>query len=128
MEQTARAVYDRRSPQDIHPGQWSALRYFARAGRAAATVNGLARYLGVTSGPASRAIAALQRNGFLTAEPNPEDGRSQLYALTEKGKATLHDDPAHRLALAIAGLPDEAQDRLADSLELIYQHLETKET
>lgn len=123
LEQTARSIYDRRSPQDIHPGQWSALRFFEQGSAPARTVNGLARYLGTTSAPASRAIAALQRKGFIQAAPHPTDRRSQIYSLTDLGQATLTGDPVNRLARAIAQLPSERQEALADALEQLYDTL-----
>lgn len=128
LEQTARAIYDRRGPMEIHPGQWAALRFFARANRAASTVAGLARYLGVTAAPASRAVTALRRQGLVTTEKNANDRRSSTVILTEQGQALLAEDPMHRLARAITGLEPaerallgrllaELSDRLgADSL------------
>lgn len=123
LEQTARAVYDKRGPQDIHPGQWSALRFFARANRKARTVAGLSKYLGVTRGPASRAASALVRQGFILAEENAADRRSPIFTVTDAGCEALKDDPIRRLAAAISELDDDRKQGLAASLETLYASL-----
>lgn len=123
LEQTARSIYDKRGPTDIHPGQWSALRYFARANRKARTVAGLATFLGVTRGPASRATNSLVKQNFLQSEVNPQDGRSPLFTVTEKGHDALKHDPIIRLAHAISDLKKEQRSDLAESLEQLYTSL-----
>lgn len=107
FEQLVRATYDRRGPSELQPAQWSALRYFERAGASARTVSGLAKFMGVTLGPASRAARALERRGLLASEKNAADGRSIIYTLTSVGQKRLGADPLIRLAKAL--------DRLAPS-------------
>lgn len=123
LEQTARSIYDKRGPENIHPGQWSALRFFARANRRARTVAGLSKYLGVTRGPASRAAAALVRHGFLNVEENQEDRRSPIFTLTEEGRGILGEDPIQRLARAISEMEQNKKRFLAESLESLYTSL-----
>ncbi len=110
-EQVARAVYEERGPRVLQPAQWSALRYFARAGSEARTVTGLARFLGVTMGPASRAVAALEKRGLLASRPHPRDRRSSLFDLTDAGQDKVRRDPLARLARALAEV--DAADRNA---------------
>ena len=123
LEQTARSIYDKRAPTDIHPGQWSALRFFAQAGRKARTVAGLANYLGVTRGPASRAASALVNHGFLISEENKDDRRSPVFTLTSKGRSVLKDDPIKRLARVISKMEDGEKKVLVASLNTIYASL-----
>ncbi len=123
LEQTARSIYDKRAPTDIHPGQWSALRFFARAGRKARTVAGLANYLGVTRGPASRAAAALVNQGFLISEENKDDRRSPVFTLTRKGRSVLKDDPIKRLARVISKMEEGRKSVLVESLNALYASL-----
>ena len=123
LEQTARSIYDKRGPADIHPGQWSALRYFARANRKARTVAGLATFLGVTRGPASRATTSLVKHGLLSSEINEQDRRSPIFSITEKGEAALEEDPIIRLATAISELDGKRRMDLAESLEQLYTSL-----
>lgn len=126
LEQTVRQIYPERSPQAMHPGQWAALRYLARANREAATVAGLARYLGVTLAPASRAVSALIRKGLVKGEPDPRDRRIVRLSLTDEGEAQISQDPILRLAKIIGELPEERQADLADSLEHIFDRLGQK--
>jgi len=123
LEQTARSIYDKRAPTDIHPGQWSALRYFARAGRRARTVAGLANYLGVTLGPASRAASALTKRGFLSSSENKDDRRSPIFTLTKMGREVLRDDPIKRLARVISKMEEGRKTVLIDSLNALYAGL-----
>ena len=116
LEQTARNIYEQRGPSHLHPVQWSALRFFARANRSARSVAGLARYLGVTLGPASRTVGALKRGELVEAERDPKDGRSSVISLTDKGRQMLDSDPILRLAGAIEDLPGDKATALGESL------------
>ena len=123
LEQTARSIYEKRAPTDIHPGQWSALRFFTRAGRRARTVAGLANYLGVTRGPASRAASALVKQGYLSSVENKDDRRSPIFTLTKKGRSVLKDDPIKRLARVISKMEDGKKEVLVESLNALYASL-----
>lgn len=123
LEQTVRQIYPERSPQAMHPGQWAALRYLARANQEAATVAGLARYLGVTLAPASRAISALIRKGFVKGAPDSRDRRVVRLSLTPEGEELILQDPILRLAQIISELPDGQQDNLAAVLEHVFDRL-----
>ncbi|MEQ9640093.1 MAG: MarR family transcriptional regulator [Alphaproteobacteria bacterium] len=123
MEQTVRSMYDKRGPHEIHPGQWSALRFLSRAGEEARTVNGLATFLGVTPAPASRAAAALVKRGFVTQEPNPNDRRSHTLSLTEDGRAALAQDPIARLANAVGELDGDVRRAVTRALTQIHHSL-----
>lgn len=123
FEQTARHIYDSKSPKDLHPVQWAALRYFARANRSARTVAGLARYLGVTVGPASRTASSLAKRGLVVSEPNEQDRRSAIFSLTQEGDGELEKDPIARAASAIDHLSPAQLDAFADALDALYQKL-----
>ena len=123
LEQVCRNVYPERGPNVIQPAQWPYLRYFDRAGEANSTVSGIATFFGITKGPASRAVAALERRGLLTSMPNPDDGRSQIYALSQKGRNALEQDPLRRLAAAISSLPPIDQKVFQKSIFAIADEL-----
>ena len=126
LEQTVRQIYPERSPQAMHPGQWAALRYLARANHEASTVAGLARYLGVTLAPASRAISALTRKGFVKGEPDTRDRRIVRLSLTPEGRELIAQDPILRLAEIIGELPGDKQADLTLTLEHIFDRLGQK--
>ncbi|MGB5559580.1 MAG: MarR family transcriptional regulator [Paracoccaceae bacterium] len=122
-EQVVRSTYDKRGPSELQPAQWSALRFFQRAGTGARTVSGLAAYLGVTMGPASRAARALERNGLLVSERNPDDARSVIFTLTPDGAARLREDPLIRLVRALGKLDAPVQDALSQIVKDLSKSL-----
>lgn len=116
IEQTARGIYEQRGPAHIHPVQWAALRFFARANRKARSVAGLARYLGVTLAPASRTVSALRKHGLVETMKDPNDARVSLVSLTETGRNVLKEDPIHGLAALLQDLPHEKFESLGATL------------
>lgn len=127
LEQMIRLVYPERGPQDMHPGQWAALRYFSRANPEASTVAGLARYLGVTLGPASRAVSALTRKGLVKGERDPSDKRSIRLSLTREGADLIVQDPLKRLGGQIATLPDDQRRAIVEGVRQIFAGLAEKD-
>lgn len=123
IEQTARGIYEQRGPAHIHPVQWAALRFFARANRRARSVAGLARYLGVTLAPASRTVSALRKHGLVESMKDPGDARVSLISLTEAGRSVLEEDPIHGLALLLQGLPKEQFETLGETLASVSSRM-----
>jgi DNA-binding MarR family transcriptional regulator len=126
LEQLIRLVYPERGPHDMHPGQWAALRYLSRANPEASTVAGLARFLGVTLGPASRAASALTRKGLVTGTRDPKDRRSIRLTLTEAGTALIRQDPLQRLGNLVATLPQGQRDAMIDGVRQLFAGLSGK--
>ncbi len=123
LEQLIRLVYPERGPQDMHPGQWAALRYLSRTNAEASTVAGLARYLGVTLGPASRAVSALVRKGLVRGERDMADKRSIRLSLTDAGSGLILQDPLQRLGGLIADLPDTQREAIVDGVRRLFAGL-----
>lgn len=107
----------------IHPIQWSALRYLARAEAPARTVTALARFLGVTPGSASRTVDALIRKNLLIREADPRDRRVQVLGLTEAGTALMDSDPLTHLADAVGVLNADQKAALAAGLEQVLERV-----
>lgn len=124
FEQLARRVLERRHCGDLHASQWSALRYFERAGRQSATVIGLSRYLGNTSGSTSRTAKSLVDRGLLTVSRAAHDGRAVTFSLTETGRLMLAEDPLNEFASLLGRLPEEDLDTLSRSLDILAMQLE----
>jgi DNA-binding MarR family transcriptional regulator len=123
LEQSARLVYDQRDLHSLHQVQWSALRYFARAGGKTNNVAGLAKYLGVTTAPASRTAASLVKRGLTVSSPSPEDSRSRHFTVTHAGRALLEEDPLNRVSDILGHLSQEELTALAFALDKIYSGL-----
>lgn len=128
IEQTARGIYEKRGPMHIHPVQWAALRFFARANRQARSVAGLARYMGGTLAPASRTVGALKKHGLITTTKNPDDARVSIIDLTEAGRAVLQDDPIYGLAALLEELPSDQFQHLGQTLASISARMSSGET
>lgn len=69
---------------------------FARISAAAASVNEIARHLGVTKQSAAAMIDALEADGYVARRPHPGDRRARLVELTDRGEEVT------RLAAAAA--------------------------
>lgn len=123
FEQISRSIYEGRSAEALHPAQWAALRFFAKANRSARTATGLARYLGVTVAPASRTAATLVSRGLAIVEKSAEDARSRIFTLTAEGQKALRSDPINRLNRAVNKLDPKDGERFADLLDQIYDNL-----
>ena len=121
LEQCVRRAYDRDGPAELHPVQWAALRYFERAGSLTRTIAGLARFLGITKGPASRTTNRLVRRGYLRSEMNEADRRVPLISLTKAGRKALADDPILRLAESIGRLTAAEKAAFGSGLETVFE-------
>jgi len=124
IENVARIIQIRAHVHGIHPVQWSALRYFSRAGEKARTVNGLARYQGTTVAPASRTIMALINKSYLKATVDPQDRRSKIIKLTPQGRRILKRDPLQEIEAAMARLKVKDQAALSKLLEKVLFSLQ----
>ena len=123
LERVVRTIYEGRDQDQLHPAQWAALRYFARAGRLSRTVAGLAKFLGITKGPASRSTNRLAKRGYLFSEVNEADRRVSFFTLTGAGEKALEADPIFRLAQAISRFDPERKAAFAACLEDIHAPL-----
>ena len=123
LVQLSRRVLEKRDADDLHAVQWSALRYFSRAGRRSATVMGLASYLGNTTGSASRTARSLVERGLILGKPLREDARSVAFALTPPGRAALDADPLNDVIDALTVLDGEELSDLADTLDRVHQSI-----
>jgi DNA-binding MarR family transcriptional regulator len=123
LEATARAVYDRRGPREMHPGQWAILRYLAQMEPRAPKCSEIGAHLGTTHAPVSRAIASLVRKGLVLPAADDRDRRITRVHLTSSGRDTLEIDPLQRLRIAIRQLPEPEQHRLGDGLASILSSL-----
>jgi DNA-binding MarR family transcriptional regulator len=119
LMQVARRVHEKRGAADLHAVQWSALRYFARSGRQTATVNGFARYLGNTTGSASRTVKSLTERGLLEGSPSRHDARVNTLTVTARGRTLLANDPINDVAEALEILSGEELTALAAVLDKV---------
>lgn len=102
IDRLDRLVRSGESGRGLHPAQWEALRYLARANRFSRTPAALADYLGSTRGTVSQSLILLEEKGFVARTPSQRDKRSINLNLTAHGRSALDDDPMTHLAADIA--------------------------
>jgi DNA-binding MarR family transcriptional regulator len=69
------------------------------------TIGALAERLDVTQQAVSKAVADLERRGYVARSPDPDDARARRVALTERGEAAIAGGRRHRAAIE-AGLAE----------------------
>ena len=110
----------------LNPAQWDSLRFLAQANRFSRTPGALAVFLGTTKGTASQTLNALEKKGYLTRVPDPDDKRVRHIAITPEGEALLTEDPLNCLDLAIDRLPGEMIDTMAQGLTELCTTLQAR--
>lgn len=73
----------------LTPQQAAALMAIGRSHEARLTPRAIAESIDADQPTTSGLLERLTRDGWLVAEPNPEDGRSRLIGLTEKAQTAL---------------------------------------
>ncbi len=106
MERTVRQVYEDRASSAVQPLQWAILRFLQSRPASDARVATIAKYLGTTHAPISRAISTLTNRGLVVKVGGDRSSRTAPLVLTEKGRHTLTYDPILQVAKKIAALPD----------------------
>lgn len=123
LEQICRIVQGLCRMDELHPAQWSALRYLAKSDKAARTTNLLAAHQGTNPGTASRTISALMRKGLVTSTVSRTDRRIRTISLTQAGRAMLLQDPLQRVALGLQHLPRDLRLQLPEILAELHRVL-----
>lgn len=72
--------------------------------------------LKIDKGATARRVARLEEKGYLTREPNPLDGRSQLLYPTEKAEALRNSN----YEWLLDGLPDDEKEVFCKTLNTLY--------
>jgi DNA-binding MarR family transcriptional regulator len=109
--------------EGLTPGQWSVLRYFARANRFSRTPSAFAAFHSTTRGTASQAIKSLVAQGYLRQTRSETDGRSIRLDLTAKARAFIVDDPFEALARAADALPPGVRGHFVNALQRMQGHV-----
>ena len=102
---------------------WSQSVVVGRLGRhGPATTAALARAERVKPQSMGMTLAALEREGLVTRQSDPEDGRQWIYALTAQGQAARERHRALKrgwLTGALSGLEDSEKEALGQALAVL---------
>lgn len=111
----------RSATQTATTAQSEVMAQLAREGPA--TVTALAQLRGVKHQSMRLVVARLVEQGALQMLANPQDGRSQLVALTHRGRAQVQDEQAaradHLAQLLVARLTCDDRRQLAQAISLL---------
>jgi len=119
LERLARAGAE---AERLNPAQWNALRFIASANRFSRTPAALAEFLASTRGTISRTLMALEKNGYVSRDPSPTDGRGVLLSLTPRGENAVRNDPLLALARDIERATAPHTRQLVDSLAAVLRN------
>ena len=93
-----------------------------------ATQTSMRETLKIDKGATARRVARLEEKGYLTREPNPLDGRSQLLYPTEEAEALRNSKAEIEGSFyewLLDGLPDDEKEVFCKTLNTLY--LKSKE-
>ena len=112
----------------IHPSQHHFLMHIAKNG--ACTQNHIAEAMEVSAATVAVSLKKLEKGGYIEKRISPEDGRSNLIALTVKGEdvvqqsKTLFEEVDRQMFDMIS---EEQQKQLCDYMEIIIRNLKIME-
>jgi DNA-binding MarR family transcriptional regulator/GNAT superfamily N-acetyltransferase len=95
---------------------------FELAQQAESDLADLRRRLRIDAGYMSRIVARLESDGLLTRHRSTDDGRRQVLRLTDQGRrvfATLDARSAAQVARLLGGVPEPAQRRVVEAMDLV---------
>ncbi|MBO5176435.1 MAG: MarR family transcriptional regulator [Lachnospiraceae bacterium] len=112
----------------IHPSQHHFLMYIAQNG--ACAQNSIAEAMEVSAATVAVSLKKLEKGGYIEKRISPEDGRSNLVALTAKGEDVVQQ--SNVLFEEVDGqmfesLSEEQQKQLCDYMEIIIRNLKIME-
>ncbi|WP_299083915.1 MarR family winged helix-turn-helix transcriptional regulator [uncultured Ruegeria sp.] len=94
------------------------------------TASDLGALLHLEKSSISRLVQKLEKDGLITAQPDPGDMRSRTLSLTEKGRALLRDLEGfgrRQIGSALDNLSPKAVDQIEIGLKLFAQSLDTRD-
>lgn len=119
LERFIRDIYVDNHSSAIQPLQWSIMRYLARMPDDRCEVRWIARFLGLTRAPVSRAVATLERRDMVSQTISSQDARTKTISLTKLGGETLATDPIFEAVERIRVLSEIDLAQFVNSIRLL---------
>ena len=124
--QLSRALLEARLPPGFVAAQFSVLNHLARVGDGSTPLV-IAQAFQVPKNSMTHSLNVLEREGLIEIRRNPQDGRSKLVYITDKGRM-FRDDVIGALAPDIARIaaafPPDSVARLLPDLETLRKFLD----
>ena len=81
----SQSLFDSVMPAGLNLSQFSVLNHFVRLKKIESPAR-LAKSFQVTKGAMTNTLGRLEKQGFVTIKPNPNDGRAKLVDITDEGR------------------------------------------
>jgi DNA-binding MarR family transcriptional regulator len=81
--------------------------------------------LGIRSQSLAEQLGKLEEAGLVERHPNPEDRRTSVVALTDKGREMIDSEGDHEEVDPFAALDESEKQQLADLLDRVIEGMET---
>lgn len=107
----------------LTPAQWTALRFLSRANTSSRTPSAFASFHATTRGTATQTLKALEAKGLICRGAVQPDGRKVCYDVTTEGRDLLTQDPLRDLTAAVAALPPQLYDAMAEAMPRLVAEL-----
>ncbi|MEL6883818.1 MAG: MarR family winged helix-turn-helix transcriptional regulator [Pseudomonadota bacterium] len=124
LERFVRDIYPSRQSSSVQPLQWSILRYLDRMPPDRCEVRWIAKFLGLTRAPVTRALATLHTRKFVTHDISPDDARNKTFKLTDQGRQQLEQDPIILAIDRIRTLPEDEREQFIRSVRTLALNTE----
>jgi DNA-binding MarR family transcriptional regulator len=121
IDQLAGTLFERALPANITRAQFGVLNHFVRLGLEHKAPSELASAFEVTRGTMTSTLARMERNGLISVEPDPADGRGKLVRLTEHGGEMREQCIAAIAPLANMFAPQLTDGRVAPLMDLLTE-------
>jgi len=113
IDQLTRALLEARLPDGLIAPQFGVISHLTRAGDGATPI-ALARAFQVPKTSMTHTLKGLEKGGYVTLSPNPQDGRSKVVQLTAKGRG-MRDQVMQHLGPEMGQLMQKLDvDKLAE--------------
>jgi len=86
LNQLSSAILAKCLPDGVHPSHFAIVNHLVRMGDGKSPIR-IAAAMQVTKNTMTHSLKVLSDRGFITVEPDPDDGRGKLVRLTEAGRA-----------------------------------------
>ena len=115
IDQLATHAATQALPGAMTNAQFGILNHFVRLGHEWRTPAQLASAFQVSRPTMSNTLARLERGGFVSIEPDPEDGRGKRVSISSKGRA-MREECIARLGEPLAELQSQVPEDLLEEL------------
>ncbi len=95
ISQLATARLAKALPDGVHPSHFAIVNHLARTGDGVSPVR-IAAAMQVTKNTMPHSLKVLEKRGFITVAPSPDDGRAKIVLLTDAGRVFFVKRPSNK--------------------------------